>query len=955
MRTLRLSSVTHSAALRWFFVLTLALVAPLASTHVARVQDASPSGGTSNGLWTTVGGNAARTSEADGPGPARNPSVVWHFTSGFPEYEQLIPSLVVADGLVFMGGGYEQPMIALDQMTGEIRWTADVGIALSANDSAGYFTGTADRGTIYVAGTEGEARCDCNPPAALYALDTKTGQERWRHSIPDLTNLTVPTIAGDLIILTAQYDQDFVLALDAATGAERWRVPLGPDVGNGPSVAVVEGMVYVASIRFSRGGVLLALDAASGSEHWRTETATYPHLAPVVSDNHIFVVADSVDVSETALTAFDATVGTELWTVRLSESGAATTHLAVTQELAYVDFAEFGDSGMPESRMVALDAVSGTEQWRRDGVLSSVVADGIVYTSAYDPSTGQTGGTVFALDGASGAELWRLDGPHGVQAVAGEMVFAVGLRDVWAIAEWTGSGPPETREVVGPTAQPSGASGGADDGLPETVYPTISLINTDGTGLISIGPGTDPQWSPDGSMVAYEGITGDQSDVWVVGADGSNPHPVVEVPGLDMHPTWSPDGTRIAFVNGNDGILFVVNADGSGLVQLASVGGGDPLMDPSSQRPSWSPDGSKLAFAASNGDGVGISVINADGTGLTQLTAPEVVPSPPAGEAFETTVIALVCTDPGAMANPPGEMIPNGDPALYEAKGCRRADPSELTFSIIGQEHSNTEWSLLAEAETDENGAAHLRGNLLAGEGAIYTAQLGFGEMVGGLYIHPPFASSYLFLYLAPPPMDVVPDNPDDEASEIPEPPILPPIIAVDGMSPMKTIATAPAWSPDGTRIAYSMLVPADDGSISSGGIWLMNPDGSGKVQVTDIVPGETAAAWSADGTQLLFASGWTATQVPDVYVVSAGGGSATRITKTSDTPEADPGWSPDGSRIVFSAYGSAGWDIFVASADGSGLVALVRAEQDEFAPAWSPDGSRIAFRSQPPYQGGGD
>jgi TolB protein len=134
-----------------------------------------------------------------------------------------------------------------------------------------------------------------------------------------------------------------------------------------------------------------------------------------------------------------------------------------------------------------------------------------------------------------------------------------------------------------------------------------------------------------------------------------------------------------------------------------------------------------------------------------------------------------------------------------------------------------------------------------------------------------------------------------------------------------------------------------------------MNPDGSGKAQVTDIVPGETAAAWSADGTQLLFASGWTATQVPDVYIAIAGGGSATRITETSDTPEADPGWSPDGSRIVFSAYGSAGWDLFVATADGKGLVALVRAEQDEFSPAWSPDGSRIAFTSRPPYQGGGD
>jgi Tol biopolymer transport system component len=174
-------------------------------------------------------------------------------------------------------------------------------------------------------------------------------------------------------------------------------------------------------------------------------------------------------------------------------------------------------------------------------------------------------------------------------------------------------------------------------------------------------------------------------------------------------------------------------------------------------------------------------------------------------------------------------------------------------------------------------------------------------------------------------------------------------------LPPSEIISTAPAWSPDGTRIAYSVLEPGDDGGISSGGIWLMNADGSGKVQITDIVPDETAAAWSPDGSQLLFASGWTATQVPDIYIARADGSEVIQVTSTADAPEANPVWSPDGLQIVFSAYSEAGWDLFVANADGTDVTPVVSDDSETFAPDWSPDGSRIAFTSRPIFQGGSD
>jgi Tol biopolymer transport system component len=83
-------------------------------------------------------------------------------------------------------------------------------------------------------------------------------------------------------------------------------------------------------------------------------------------------------------------------------------------------------------------------------------------------------------------------------------------------------------------------------------------------------------------------------------------------------PSWSPSGRQIAFV----GIewryqigIYIVNADGSGLVRLArwsSSGGHNP-------RPAWSPDGKRLAFAHGDGDWE-IFVMNADGSAVRRLT-----------------------------------------------------------------------------------------------------------------------------------------------------------------------------------------------------------------------------------------------------------------------------------------------------------------------------------------------
>jgi hypothetical protein len=57
--------------------------------------------------------------------------------------------------------------------------------------------------------------------------------------------------------------------------------------------------------------------------------------------------------------------------------------------------------------------------------------------------------------------------------------------------------------------------------------------------------------------------------------------------------------------------------------------------------------------------------------------------------------------------------------------------------------------------------------------------------------------------------------------------------------------------------------------------------------------------------------------------------------------------WSPDGRKVVFQDNHGAGWDIYSANADGTGMTRLTSDPGDDTTPEWSPDGSTIAFVSQ--------
>jgi Tol biopolymer transport system component len=161
----------------------------------------------------------------------------------------------------------------------------------------------------------------------------------------------------------------------------------------------------------------------------------------------------------------------------------------------------------------------------------------------------------------------------------------------------------------------------------------IETADPDGTDVLRLTDGVNDSWaswSPDGTKILFSSTRYDPSigqctpgdphefgcptDIYVMGADGSNVTRLTDDPLPEFMPVWSPDGSRIAFVREADPVpaaftgIYTMNPDGSDVKRLSSSDGGSDFW------PSWSPDGAQIVFAAIRREDWGIWTVDANGS-----------------------------------------------------------------------------------------------------------------------------------------------------------------------------------------------------------------------------------------------------------------------------------------------------------------------------------------------------
>jgi len=529
----------------------------------------------------------------------------------------------------------------------------------------------------------------------------------------------------------------------------------------------------------------------------------------------------------------------------------------------------------------------------------------------------------------------------------------------------------------------------------------IYVMNVDGTGATPIVQGLllnpGPVWSPDGCQIAFrstvESHFGPYGRISIINVDGTGLHQVTPEAGanadFDEGPTWSPDGTRLAFTR--NAVLHVINVDGTGMTPLPN--------EDMAQSASWSPDGQRIAYMSL--DPPGIHVRNADGSNLVRVTpTPEFFDGwprwSPDGRRLvfsrfvndQAQIFTINLDGTGEVGLTPGginDYMPDWSRRPSSSAGCDAGAHVEVSPSpaILGLgetlqftatvrsasgtviDHATVEWSSSDAAVATVtpsglvtavgSGAAQVQATFANATGSaavtvtnatvlrnviVYaTEEFGLSELA---VVNPDGSGRRRLTtdgrgYFAP---DISPDGRqiafggfgailvmNSDGTGIPQ--------LFSGSFPY-----APAWSPDGSRIAFRALVDGPFGA--AGRIYVINLDGTGLRQLSPDVPDpnqfyyfDDGPTWSPDGSRIAFSRFGALTII---HVDGTG-------IATLPTPEGAeyPSWSPDGTRIAYTGFAGSR-DVFVSNADGSNAVRVTAAPEQENNPRWSPDSRRLVF-----------